>query len=91
MEVMMFHWCFDHGSWHTTKLDEQCWCTAAWVTIEGDTQEEADANRNRMYGSARFLHELPPLLQVKVVEQHKKNQQLKIVRKLLPNEIWDVL
>lgn len=51
-------WCFDHGLLHHFGEDGE-WCTAAWVLLTGDTDEEALKQKDLIWGSAQFFDQLP--------------------------------
>lgn len=50
-------WCFDHGRLHRFGEDGE-WCTAAWVTLDGDTDEEALEQKRLIWGPAEFFDQL---------------------------------
>lgn len=52
-----FAWCFSHGALHCFAGEP--WCTAQWVPLPGGTEVEAMVEKERAYGGARFLHQLP--------------------------------
>lgn len=53
----LYAWCFSHGTIHAFADDP--WCTAQWVRLEGDTEENALADKQARFGEARFLDHLP--------------------------------
>lgn len=50
-------WCFDHGTLHRFGKDGE-WCTAAWVALDGDTDEEALEQKRLIWGTAEFFDQL---------------------------------
>lgn len=65
MTTIRYAWCFDHGRMH--RFDGTPWCTGAWVGFTATTEDEAHAAKHRLYGSAHFLHELVPEVQLEVL------------------------
>lgn len=52
-----FAWCFDHGRLHTFgKSGTEC--SAAWVPLEGATEEEALRHKELVWGHAQFFDQL---------------------------------
>ena len=49
-------WCFDHGTLH--RFDDDNWCTAAWVALDGSTDEEALRQKELIWGPAQFFDQL---------------------------------
>ena len=51
-------WCFDHGVLHHFNEDGDR-CTAAWVLLDGNTDEEALEHKELAWGPAKFFSDLP--------------------------------
>lgn len=49
-------WCFDHGTLH--RFEEKPWCTAAWVPLDGATDEEALEQKRLIWGPGEFFGQL---------------------------------
>lgn len=62
-----YAWCFSHGRQHCFPEGGEPWCTAQWVWLEGASEAEALAWKARTYGEARFLHELPGEVQLRML------------------------
>lgn len=56
--VVTYAWCFDHGRLHRFLAEEGTWCTAAWVPLDGDTEEGALTHKQLVWGDAQFFHQL---------------------------------
>jgi hypothetical protein len=56
--VFTFAWCFDHGRLHKFHVEEGAWCTAAWVPLEGSTEEDALMHKQLTWGDAQFFDQL---------------------------------
>lgn len=56
----MFAWCFDHGRLHTFLPDGNPneVCSAAWVQLHGDSEEEALNQKQLVWGDAQFFDQL---------------------------------
>ncbi|MEV0220842.1 hypothetical protein [Streptomyces sp. NPDC050704] len=57
--IVNYAWCFSHGTLHRFRYRETPWCTAQWVSLDAYSEEAALAVKQRAWGGARFLHELP--------------------------------
>lgn len=66
MSGISYAWCFSHGCIH--RFVGEPWCTATWVPLEGETEEQAMSVKEGRYGSARFLHDLPDEQQLATIE-----------------------
>ena len=66
----MFAWCFSHGTLHRFN-PENPWCTATWIAFTANTEEDALAAKREAYGDAQFLHHLPAVQQMEVIEATK--------------------
>lgn len=57
----MFAWCFDHGRPHNFLPDSnpEEVCSASWVPLLGDTEEEAMRHKQLVWGDAQFFDQLP--------------------------------
>lgn len=53
-----FAYCFDHGRTHHFAEGETPWCDAAWVWLDGDTEDQALANKQARFGAAQFEDQL---------------------------------
>lgn len=74
MDHVTYAWCFSHGRMHffrpTTEHPDGAWCTALWVTLAGETEEAAIADKEARFGGAQFAHHLGPGQHVEVYEAH---------------------
>ena len=50
-------WCFDHGTLHRFGEDGER-CNAAWVPLDGETDEEALNQKELMWGPGQFFGDL---------------------------------
>lgn len=53
-----YAWCFSHGRLHTF-WPSRAWCTAAWIELDGASEEEAMRDKRGRFGDALFIHGLP--------------------------------
>lgn len=60
-------WCFSHGLQHRFAADQDPWCTATWVWLDGVTEAAALTTKAQVYSDARFLHELPDYQQLAII------------------------
>jgi len=65
--LVVYAWCFSHGTLHRFKPRETPWCTATWVHLDAYSEDTALAIKQRAWGNARFLHELSPDQQVAII------------------------
>ncbi|MFF2731838.1 hypothetical protein ACFVS9_28505 [Streptomyces sp. NPDC058008] len=65
--AIMFAWCFSHGRLHRFHPEDP-WCTATWIAFTATTEEDALAAKHEAYGDAQFLHHLPAVQQLEVIE-----------------------
>lgn len=66
--LVVYAWCFDHGTLHRFQPRATPWCTAAWVHLDAYTEETALAMKQSAWGGARFLHDLNADQQLTIVE-----------------------
>lgn len=63
--AIKFAWCFSHGRLH--RFVGEPWCTASWMPLFGKTEESAMGAKQRAWGDAQFVHELPDDKQMIVI------------------------
>lgn len=66
--LVVYAWCFDHGTLHRFQPGTTPWCTAAWIHLDAYSEEVALAIKRRAWGDARFLDELTLEQQLTIVE-----------------------
>ena len=65
--LVVYAWCFSHGTLHRFKPRETPWCTASWVHLDAYSEEAALGIKQRAWGDAQFLHELSLDQQVVII------------------------
>jgi hypothetical protein len=65
--IVVYAWCFSHGTLHRFQPAAEPWCTASWVHLDAYSEEVALAIKQRAWGDARFLHELAPDKQLAII------------------------
>jgi len=68
---LSFAWCFSHGRMHFFAEDQEPWCTATWVPLAAGSEDKALAEKQRRYGDAQFLDQLPLEQQVAIINQQE--------------------
>lgn len=63
-----YAWCFSHGTLHRFLAGATPWCTATWIAFTATAENDALAAKEEAYGDAQFLHDLPSVKQLEVIE-----------------------
>lgn len=62
-----------HGRLHRFQPEDP-WCTATWIAFTAATEGNALAAKYEAYGDAQFLHQLPTIQQLEVIEASEARQ-----------------